>query len=253
MTLLVALAAVAGSAVAFVATVVLATPVLARAVPRLVGIAVGVLLAVAFLDLLPEAFERGAGVEALATLLAGLVLFFVLDKTALWRHSHGDAVDAGLHVRGHAPVHAEGRSTGLMILVGDSFRNFIDGTLIAAAFLADPQLGVATTLAVVAHEVPQQIGDFLVLLGEGTRRRALGWNLLAGLAAVTGCLLAWQLLASIPAVIPHVLALAAASFIYTAMADLIPGMQRRWDVRAMVSQLTLIGAGVAAIAGLHQL
>lgn len=140
-----------------------------------------------------------------------------------------------------------------MILIGDSFHNFIDGILIAAAFLADARLGVATTVAVVAHEVPQQIGDFLVLLRHGTRRRALAWNCIAGLAAVTGGVVAFLLLRSVPLAIPHVLALAAASFIYTAMADLIPDMQRRWDARATLSQMTLIGAGVVAIAGLHHL
>lgn len=262
MTVVVVLAAFAGSAATFAAALALPPQALARAVPRLVGIAVGVLLAVSFLDLLPEALERGAGVAVLASLLGGLVLFFVLEKMAWWRHSHADACHGHTahstheetgRLHSHVAGRAHTQTEGPVILLGNCVHNFIDGVLLAAAYLADLQLGVATTIAVVAHQLPQQIGDLQVMRNQGPLRRAFLWIAMAGLAAMTGGALGCLLLAQIPGVIPHVLALAAASFIYTAMADLIPGMHRRWDMRTTVSQMTLIGAGIAAIAGLHQL
>jgi len=258
----VALAAVAGSAVTCAAVIALPLPALARAVPRLVGVAVGVLLAVSFLDLLPAALERGAGVAVLASLLGGLVLFFVLEKAQLWRHSHADVShdhampsrhDGAARGAGHVSGHRHAQTTDRAILLGNCVHNLIDGILLAAGFLADSQLGFAMTMAVIAHQLPQQIGDWQVLQRQGKFSRALAWNVTAGLVAMLGGVLGCLLLAPAPRLVPHVLALAAASFIYTAMADLIPGMHRHWDVRATVSQMTLIGAGIAAIAGLHQL
>ena len=141
-----------------------------------------------------------------------------------------------------------------MILIGDGFHNFVDGILIAAAFMVDVQLGIATTTAVIIHEIPQEIGDFMVLLNSGYgRRRALLWNLISSLASVVGGIAGYLLLDLAEAAIPHVLALAAASFIYVAMADLIPGLQRRWDARAAFSQIALIGAGITLIAVMHQM
>ncbi len=233
---------------------VVALTLLTRWVNHMVSFAVGALLAVAFLDVLPEALHRADDPESLlATLLAGLLLFFILQKAALWRHSHGD--EAGGHDHhGHGHGHGEGHSaSGMMILIGDGFHNFVDGILIAAAFMVDVQLGIATTTAVIIHEIPQEIGDFMVLLNSGYgRRRALFWNLVSSLASVVGGIAGYLLLDLAEAAIPHVLALAAASFIYVAMTDLIPGLQRRWDAKAAFSQIALIGAGIALIAIMHQ-
>jgi zinc and cadmium transporter len=234
---------------------VVALTLLTRWVNHMVSFAVGALLAVAFLDVLPEALHRADDPEAmLATLLAGLLLFFILQKAALWRHSHGEedgGHDHHAHGHGHGAPHS---ASGMMILIGDGFHNFVDGILIAAAFMVDVQLGIATTTAVIIHEIPQEIGDFMVLLNSGYgRRRALLWNLISSLASVVGGIAGYLLLDLAEAAIPHVLALAAASFIYVAMADLIPGLQRRWDARAAFSQIALIGAGITLIAVMHQM
>jgi zinc and cadmium transporter len=158
----------------------LAFTVLSAWIPRMVNYAAGVLLAVAFLDVLPEAFEQGGNAEAIgAVTLAGVLGFFLLEKAALWRHQHehGDA-------RSHEHI---GGRTGMMILVGDGFHNFVDGAAIAAAFLTDVKLGVATALAMVAHEIPQELGDFMVLLNSGyARSKALLFNFLSSLASVVG-------------------------------------------------------------------
>lgn len=236
---------------------VVALTLLTRWVGHMVSFAVGALLAVAFLGTLPEAIERSDDIHSLlATLLGGLLLFFLMQKAALWRHSHVE-VDGGHDHAGHHHGHdhghgGRGQSTAAMILIGDGFHNFVDGVLIAAAFASDVQLGIATTAAVIMHEIPQEIGDFMVLLASGfSRRKALAWNLVSSLASVAGGILGYLLLDQMEAAIPHVLALAAASFIYVAMADLIPGMQRRWDARATIWQVALIGAGIAAIVTLH--
>jgi zinc and cadmium transporter len=239
---------------------VVALTLLPRWIGHMVSFAVGALLAVAFLDVLPEALRRSSGIEGvLATLLGGLLLFFLLEKAALWRHSHAGAEDDH-HGHGHAQDHAGhshhhghgGHATAAMVLVGDGFHNFVDGILIAAAFMADPRLGVATAAAVMIHEIPQEIGDFMVLLTSGySRRRALFWNFVSSLTAVAGGVLGYLLLDFMHQALPYVLALASASFIYVAMADLIPSMQRRWDAKAAVSQVFLIAAGIASIAAMH--
>lgn len=239
---------------------VVALTLLPRWVGHMVSFAVGALLAVAFLDVLPEALRRSSSIEGLlATLLGGLLLFFLLEKAALWRHSHAGAEEDGHqgHAHGHTGHHHGahdhgGHATAAMILIGDGFHNFVDGILIAAAFTADLRLGVATAAAVMIHEIPQEIGDFMVLLGSGyTRRRALFWNFVSSLTAVAGGILGYLLLDFMDQALPYVLALASASFIYVAMADLIPGMQRRWDASAAVWQVFLIAAGIAAIAAMH--
>ena len=235
---------------------VVALTLLTRWVNLMVSFAVGALLAVAFLDVLPEALKRSSSNEAmLSTLLGGLLLFFLLEKAALWRHSHAGADEdehAGHEHHGHH--HGPGRATATMILVGDGFHNFVDGILVAAAFTADVRLGIATAAAVMIHEIPQEIGDFMVLLHSGySRRRALAWNFISSLTAVAGGVLGYLLLDVMEQALPHVLALASASFIYIAMADLIPSMQRRWDGKAAVWQVSLIGAGIASIAGMHHL
>lgn len=251
-----------GGVLSLVAAGVVALTLLSRWMNHMVSFAVGALLAVAFLDVLPEALNRSASNEALlATLLAGLLLFFLLEKAALWRHSHvGADAAAGEHDHGHHHGHHDhghegghGRpATAAMVLIGDGFHNFVDGILIAAAFTADIRLGVATAAAVMIHEIPQEVGDFMVLLHSGySRRRALFWNFVSSLTAVVGGVLGYLLLDVIEQALPYMLALASASFIYVAMADLIPGMQRRWDAKAAGWQIFLIAAGIASIAAMH--
>ncbi|MFP5345242.1 MAG: ZIP family metal transporter [Gammaproteobacteria bacterium] len=215
---------------------------LSRLVPPMVGFAVGALLGVVFLDLLPEAITA-PGVDAhqvSLTVLAGLLGFFLLEKTVLWRHHHhGDA---------HACAHASNRAAGTLILIGDGIHNFVDGILIAAAFLTDFQLGVLTSIAVAAHEIPQEMSDFVVLLHSGlSRARALLYNVLSSFTTVAGALLAYFALSAVQPMVPYVLAVAAASFIYIAVADLIPGLHERTQLRASLQQITLIATGVLVI------
>lgn len=229
------LATLAGGVLSVLAAALLSLTALRRWAPRLVGFSVGVLLAAALLDLLPEAAELLDPHQAGLVLLLGILLFFALEKTALWRHDHAHAGHA--HPR-HAPV-------GLMIVVGDGLHNFVDGVLIAAAFLQDTALGVATATAVIAHEVPQEVGDFMVLLAAGYgRARALLMNLLSSLASVLGGLLGWATLQGASDAIPYALALAAASFIYIAVADLVPLLQQQRKPRDFAVQFTLLAGGV---------
>ncbi|MDX1374496.1 MAG: ZIP family metal transporter [Burkholderiales bacterium] len=236
----------AGGLLSVFAAALLAFAVLERWVPRLVSFAVGALLGAALLNLLPEALDSGADMHAVfATLLVGLLVFFLLEKLALWRHAHGPGDDAhGHHVQGGA-VHPAG---GLIVL-GDSLHNFVDGVLIAAAFLTDPALGWATAVAVIAHEVPQEVGDFMVLLHAGyARRRALALNALASLASVAGGLVGYFALRTALPALPYVLAFAAAGFLYIAVADLIPTLHRRFAIKDALSQVGLIATGVAIVA-----
>lgn len=237
MTLAYILAAtLAGGILSVLLAATLSLTVLRRWAPRLVGFSVGVLLAAALLNLLPEAAELLDPHTAGLTVLAGIFLFFALEKTALWRHDHSDAHHPDAHR--HEPV-------GAMIVVGDGLHNFVDGVLIAAAFLQDTSLGVAAAIAVIAHEVPQEVGDFMVLLSAGySRARALAMNLLSGAAAVLGGVLGWAMLQGVSGAIPYVLALAAASFIYIAVADLVPLLQRQRKPRDFAVQFALLGAGV---------
>ncbi len=211
----------------------------------LVSYAIGALLGAVFLEILPHAMEGSSNVHGLtATILAGILAFFVLEKLVLWRHCHHDHCEAH-NARPHA--HDHGRS-GMLILIGDTFHNFVDGVLIAAAFIENTQLGIVTALAIVAHEIPQELGDFLVLIHSGySRARALAFNLLSSLATLIGGLLAYFALSGFLEWVPTMLALAAASMIYVAVADLIPGLHKRTELRATVQQALLIGLGVASI------
>lgn len=226
-------------------------------VPVLVSYAIGALLGAAFLEIIPEAFESGASAQSMAaTVLFGILLFFVLEKLVLWRHCHGEECEAhGTHTHeettsghhhGH-DGHDHGRS-GLMITVGDTFHNFVDGILIAAAFLTDFKLGVVTALAIIAHEIPQEVGDFLILLHSGyTKRQAILLNLLSSVATLVGGVLAYYLLGTMKEVVPYVLGLAAASMIYVAVADLIPGLHKRPELHATAQQVVLISLGIGSI------
>lgn len=234
----------------------LSLTVASRVVERMVSFSVGVLLATALLHSLPEAFDSGASSRALfGTLLAGLLGFFLLEKFSLLRHSHHHEGDGHHHHHGHDREEA-GRS-GLTILVGDTFHNFADGIVIAAAFLADPHIGIVTALAIAAHEIPQEVGDFIVLLNAGfSKGRAFAFNLLSSLAAVIGGVVGYFLLDQLQGWIPYVLVIASSSFIYIAVSDLMPQMQRRPRWRESVIQVMLVAAGIAAIVyitnGVHE-
>ena len=220
-------------------------------VPILISYAVGALLGAVFLNILPHAFESsGNPGQTAATVLAGILIFFVLEKLVLWRHCH----EAQCEAHDAQPVqHDHGRS-GLTIMIGDTFHNFVDGILIAAAFTADVKLGLVTAIAIVAHEIPQEVGDFLVLLHSGySKRAALAFNALSSLAMLVGGVLAYFALQTLEQWTPHLLALAAASMLYVAVADLIPGLHRRPEIHASLQQITLILTGVATIWGVGEL
>jgi zinc and cadmium transporter len=225
-------------------------------VPTLVSYAVGALLGVAFLDLLPHIFHVARNPErAAGFLLAGILAFFVLEKLLLWRHHHhhSDEEQHEAEEEMRHTGHDHGRS-GWMIVFGDSFHNFTDGVIIAGAFLADTKLGVVTSLAIIAHEIPQEIGDFLVLLHSGFgRTKALIWNAVSGLSAVLGGLIAYFALSAVSDWLPEILAFAAASMIYVAVADLIPGLHRRTAFRDTLMQVTFIALGVGSIWAIHAL
>jgi zinc and cadmium transporter len=214
-------------------------------VPMLVSYAIGALLGAAFLELLPHAFEGAMSVRSVAaTVLAGIFVFFILEKLVLWRHCHVE--DCDVHDQ-HADAHDHGRS-GMLILIGDSFHNFVDGILIAAAFMENTQLGIVTALAIIAHEIPQEVGDFLILLHSGySRTRAFMLNLLSSFAMFAGGLVAYFALQALQEWVQIFIALAAASMIYVAVADLIPGLHKRPELRATLSQSLLIALGVSSI------
>ncbi len=221
--------------------------VLTRVVRHLVSLSAGVLLATALLSVLPEAFESQAPPQALfATLLGGLLFFFLLEKAELYRHGHHHEGDGHHH---HHDFDAEqaGRG-GWSVLLGDSIHNFCDGVIIAAAFLADVRLGFATALAIVAHEIPQEVGDYIVLLNAGlSRARALTYNALSGLAAVVGGVLGYFVIGPWEALFPYLLVVAASSFVYVAVADLIPQLQRRLSIRETLAQLAWLAVGLIAV------
>jgi zinc and cadmium transporter len=231
----------------------------AQLLPHFVSFATGALLGAALLALLPEAL-RGAGVAGAhaigLTLLAGLGVFFVIEKLILWWHADDSAShDHATHSHGaHGHETLRDRASGILVLVGDSIHNALDGVLIAAAFLTSRPLGLVTTLAVAAHEIPHRVGDFAVLVQAGfTRARALILNLATGLAAVLGAAAAWYGLQRVLGLLPYALAFAAAGFLYIAVAGLIPGLHRRADPRTSAGQVVLMAAGAALIALVERL
>ena len=206
-----------------------------RLVPWLVSFAVGTLLGVALLDLLPESLESLKPTVAFGTLLVSILAFFTFEKFLLWRHCHHD----------HCELH---ESAAPLILIGDGFHNFVDGAVIAAATYISVPLGVTTALAVAAHEIPQEVGDFAILLGAGySRSRALWLNILSGLSAVAGVLLAGLMIDRIPRLLPFFLPVAAASFLYVAMSDLIPSLHRGPFERGAMPQVLIVGAGILTV------
>jgi zinc and cadmium transporter len=244
-------AALAGGALSVLSAAAVALSARSSWVPGLVSYAIGALLGAAFLEVLPEAITASGDARfTTGVVLGGILVFFILEKLVLWRHCHVETCEA--HDVG-AVGHDHGRS-GLMILVGDTFHNFVDGVLIAAAFTEDTGLGIVTAMAIVAHEIPQEVGDFLILLHSGYgRAKALNYNLLASLATLVGGLIAYFALASAQTVVPIVLAAAAASMIYVAIADLIPGLHKRTELAATVQQVVLIAMGIGSIQLTHYL
>ena len=230
-------AGLAGGAVSLLLAAAVTYSLLSAWVPRMVSYSVGVLLGVAFLSLLPEAFEKSADAEtSFSVVLAGILAFFLLEKAALWRHGH------------EHEDHATRKPSGMLIVVGDAFHNFVDGVLIAAAFLTDLKLGITTTLAIMAHEIPQEVGDFTVLLKAGYgRRRALLLNLASSLTSVAGGVIGYFMLEGAQAMVQYALLLAASCFIYIAVADLIPDMHRQNSGREIGWQLGLVAVGIATI------
>jgi len=228
--------------------------------PHLVSFATGALLGAALLALIPHAV-LGAGSERVhevgIALIAGIALFFVLEKFLLWRHCHDDHCDEhtvsddhAQHDPGHDHQHESARkkASGSLVLVGDALHNMLDGVLIAAAFLTDVHLGIVTAVAIMAHEIPQEVGNFAVLLHSGmSRGRALGLNLLTSLTAVIGGVIGYFALETAVRILPFALAVAASSLLYVAVADLIPGLHRRTDARSGVTQVLLISLGIAVI------
>jgi zinc and cadmium transporter len=244
-------ASIVGGALSVLAAAGVALSARAAMVPMLISYAIGALLGAAFLEVLPHAIVASSDATGAATVVLGGILgFFVLEKLVLWRHCHIEACEG--HERPVAE-HDHGRS-GLMILVGDTFHNFVDGVLIAAAFMEDVRLGVVTAFAIVAHEIPQEVGDFVILLHSGyTKGRALAYNLLSSFATLVGGLLAYFSLSQAQGAVPIMLSLAAASMIYVAIADLIPGLHKRPQLADTLQQVILIGLGIASIAITHHI
>jgi zinc and cadmium transporter len=264
--------AIGGFLSALAASLFLVVPdrVRTRVLPHLVSFATGALLSAALLGLLPHAIES-AGVskthEIGLTLLGGLLLFFVLEKMVLWRHCHADVCEVHVNPEPHAHAHGHGhnhahhnhdqrrdQASAMLILIGDGFHNVLDGVLIAAAFMTDVHLGVVTAMAVCAHEIPQEVGDLAILLNGGMgRMRALTLNLLTSVTSVLGGVVAYFAMAQVQEVLPYVIAIAASSFLYIAVADLIPGLHRKVDPGSGVWQFLYIVLGVVAIYVSHSL
>lgn len=235
---LIVLATLAGGLVSVLLAATLALTVLRRYANLMLSFAVGALLTAAFIGMLPHALESGLPAGKVgAWVLAGLLGFFLLEKSTLWRHSHDGDTHAG-KLKTIVP----------MVVIGDALHNFVDGVAIAAAFMVDTHLGMATAAAILLHEIPQELGDFMVLLAAGlSRRRALTLNLLSGAATVAGGVLGYFMLADAQSMLPIVLALAAASFIYIAISDLVPHLQHQAGLRASALQVLLIATGGATV------
>ena len=213
----------------------------------LVSYAIGALLGAVFLDILPEAIRLSPNSTTVsATVLGGILLFFILEKLVLWRHCHHEHCEA--HEPPEMATHDHGRS-GAMIIVGDTFHNFVDGIIIAAAFMTDIHLGIVTSLAIIAHEIPQEVGDFAILLHSGySKLRAFQLNLISSLGTLIGGVMAYFTLQNMQTWTPSLLAVAAASMIYVAVADLIPGLHKRTLLSDTLQQVSLIVFGVGTVA-----
>ena len=243
------LATLAGGVLSVLIAASLTVGLLSRLVKNLVSLSAGVLLGTALLHVMPEAFESGADPhELFITLLVGLMFFFLLEKAELYRHGHHHEGDDPHHHHDHGFDAEQAGRGGWSVLLGDSIHNFCDGVIIAVAFIADPALGVVTALAILAHEIPQEAGDYIVLLNAGlSRTRALVYNALSGLAAVLGGVVGYFVVSPWHTMFPYLLVVASSSFIYVAVADLLPQLQRRLPLRETASQLLWLGVGLAVV------
>lgn len=234
-----------GGVLSVIAAAILALRAGPGQLPMLVSYAIGTLLGAAFLEILPHAFEIAPSTKHVTvTVLIGILLFFVLEKLVLWRHCHEEQCE--VHTRRNGQ-NDHGR-IATMVIIGDTFHNCVDGVIIAGAFLVSFELGIITALAIITHEVPQEVGDFLVLLHSGySKRQALGFNLLASGAMVVGGVFAYYALQTMQQFIPPLLGIAAASMLYVSIADLIPGLHRRRGLLATAQQALLIAAGIGTI------
>lgn len=243
-----------GTVLSLAIAALVAFRVQSRWISTLVSFAVGAMLGASFLDLLPHLFAESKNPSRTAGfILLGILVFFVLEKVLLWRHHHHHTPEeqAEAEEQMRHSGHDHGRS-GWMIIFGDSFHNFTDGVIIASAFLTDVKLGVVTSIAIIAHEIPQEIGDFLVLLHSGfSKARALLWNFISGMAALAGAVLAYFALSQVQEWLPEILAIAAASMIYVAVADLIPTLHKRTALGESLAQIAFIALGIACIWAIH--
>jgi zinc and cadmium transporter len=246
------LATITGGMFALVIAHWLAYRVFAGYLHHMVSLSVGVLLAVTFLHLLPEAFETGADTHILfSTMLGAIIGFFVLEKIALLRHSHHHEGDGHHHHHGH-DRHEAGRG-GKLILIGSSIHNLVDGILIAAAFLVEPMLGVLTAASIILHEVPHKLSDFVVLMNAGlTRQKAFRLILFSSLCSALGGLSGYVVLDHMQAALPYLLVVAASSFLYISVADLMPQMHSRRSLKEAGPQLLLVALGVCIIYAVTQ-
>jgi zinc and cadmium transporter len=254
LALIVVTTAVSGL-ISIAAAAFFAYKVLGKLVDRMVSFSIGVLLSTALLHLLPEAIQTSGQIEQIfLVLLIGIFVFFLLNRFAILRHSHPEGSE---HAHGHGEAHGHAHhhhqhatagkldpSTGWTVVWGDGFHNFADGVLIAAAFLADWRLGFITALSIMAHEIPQEVGDFMLLLESGfSRSKAFVLNLVSSMAAVAGGVVGYFALQGTQDLLPYAITIAAASFVYIAMADLIPYVHHRSRAAQWVPQVTLISAG----------
>jgi len=211
-----------------------------KVIPYILSYAIGTLLGAAFLGMLPKAMNMLSPALALRYALIGLLFFFLLEKIVIWRHCHDPQCD----------VHS---AAGCLILIGDAFHNFMDGIVIATAFMISIPLGIGTSLAVIAHEIPQEVGDFAILLDSGMNKwKALFYNLLSAFPTLPGALIAYFSLTRLKQLIPFILVLSASSFIYIAMADLIPATHKSVTRKTVLVELILILAGIGTIVLFHR-
>ncbi len=273
------LSSLIGGALSVAGAALVALNARATAVPMLISYAIGAMLGAVFLEILPEGIKIATDVHAMtATVLFGILLFFTLEKLVIWRHCHGDHCEVhAIHTKEECPdthkadatqtkyraaprafnsvikaphnhSHDHGRS-GMMVMIGDTFHNFVDGILIASAFMVDVKVGIVTSIAIIAHEIPQEVGDFLILLHSGySKKQAFAFNLVSSFATVVGGVAAYFALQHVQGWVPTILGLAASSMLYVAVADLIPSLHKRTELRASISQLALIACGVGSIA-----
>lgn len=215
---------------------------------NMVSLAVGTLLGAVFLELLPHALELSSDFHnTLFTVLIGILIFFILEKLLIWRHCHGS--NCTTH---SSDVHMQMNKKGSFVLVGDLFHNFIDGSLIASAFLFDINLGLVTALAIYAHEIPQDMSNISILLHSGLKKsKAILFNLYASLSMIAGAILAFYLVDSVNELLPTLLAFAASSMIYVAISDLIPGLHKKTESKESVLQILMILIGVTIIYIIH--